>query len=186
MTDRFSIFVAYTQVLVHLASHPRPGLIWTDAHVAQGFAWADGVVSFGAPDHDGPCLIEVQPFGSGALVADALWAVQVPFKVAETLMIGTVFDMRPVSIPVGQYNLVFEALAGRDDHALGQAVQQVLLSQGATGVFGEAPKAEPEPTIDVKTLHAKIGELTLENDLYEEVSVKGAKNTTRPLGPVDV
>ena len=36
--------------------------------------------------------------------------------------------------------------------------------EGATGVFGEAPKAEPEPTIDVKTLHAKIGELTLEND----------------------
>lgn len=31
-------------------------------------------------------------------------------------------------------------------------------------MFGEAPKAEPEPTIDVKTLHAKIGELTLEND----------------------
>jgi transposase len=38
------------------------------------------------------------------------------------------------------------------------------LVEGATGVFGEAPKAEPEPTIDVKTLHAKIGELTLEND----------------------
>ena len=38
------------------------------------------------------------------------------------------------------------------------------LLEGATGVFGEAAKAEPEPTIDVKTLHAKIGELTLEND----------------------
>ena len=36
---------------------------------------------------------------------------------------------------------------------------------GATGAFiGEAPTAWPEPTIDVKTLHAKIGELTLEND----------------------
>jgi transposase len=31
-------------------------------------------------------------------------------------------------------------------------------------VFGDAPKAEPEPIIDVKTLHAEIGELTLEND----------------------
>ena len=38
------------------------------------------------------------------------------------------------------------------------------LLAGATGVFGEAPKAEPEPAIDVKTLHAKIGELTLERD----------------------
>ena len=38
------------------------------------------------------------------------------------------------------------------------------LLEGATGVFGEAGKAEPEPIVDVKTLHAKIGELTLEND----------------------
>ena len=36
--------------------------------------------------------------------------------------------------------------------------------EGVIGVFGEAQKAEPEPTFDVKTLHAKIGELTLEND----------------------
>jgi transposase len=38
------------------------------------------------------------------------------------------------------------------------------LLEGATEVFGEAPKAASEPVIDVKTLHAKIGELTLEND----------------------
>ena len=38
------------------------------------------------------------------------------------------------------------------------------LLEDATGVFGEAPRSEPEPTIDVKTLHAKIGDLTLEND----------------------
>ncbi len=31
-------------------------------------------------------------------------------------------------------------------------------------MFGDGAKAEPEPAIDVKTLHAKIGELTLEND----------------------
>ncbi len=32
-------------------------------------------------------------------------------------------------------------------------------------VFGDEAKTEPTgPTVDVKTLHAKIGELTLEND----------------------
>jgi transposase len=35
--------------------------------------------------------------------------------------------------------------------------------EGATGVFGYVSKAEPEPAIDVKTLHTKIGELALEN-----------------------
>ncbi len=38
------------------------------------------------------------------------------------------------------------------------------LLEGATGVFGNGPKTEPEPAIDMKTLHAKIGDLTLEND----------------------
>jgi len=35
---------------------------------------------------------------------------------------------------------------------------------GATGVFGAAPQAKLAPVIDVNTLHAKIGELALEND----------------------
>ena len=39
------------------------------------------------------------------------------------------------------------------------------LLEGAAGVFGsEGSAAAAEPAIDVKTLHAKIGELTLVND----------------------
>lgn len=38
------------------------------------------------------------------------------------------------------------------------------LLDGASGVFGETAKADTTPSVDVKTLHAKIGELTLEND----------------------
>ncbi len=33
------------------------------------------------------------------------------------------------------------------------------LLEGATGVFCDGQKADPEPVIDVKTLHAKIGDL---------------------------
>jgi transposase len=35
---------------------------------------------------------------------------------------------------------------------------------GACGVLGVAAKTVAAPAVDVKTLHAKIGELTLEND----------------------
>ena len=35
------------------------------------------------------------------------------------------------------------------------------LLECATGVFGDAPKSEQAPVIDVKTLHANIGELAL-------------------------
>ncbi len=37
------------------------------------------------------------------------------------------------------------------------------LLEGATGVFGDGLRTVSEPVIDVKSLHAKIGELTLEN-----------------------
>ena len=38
------------------------------------------------------------------------------------------------------------------------------LLEGASGIFGATATPEPAPAVDVKTLHAKIGELTLEND----------------------
>ena len=38
------------------------------------------------------------------------------------------------------------------------------LFEAATWVFGDGPKTAPEPAIDVKTLDAKIGDLTLEED----------------------
>ena len=38
------------------------------------------------------------------------------------------------------------------------------LLEGAAGVFGSEPRSDL-PAVDVKTLHAKIGELTLTNDI---------------------
>ena len=38
------------------------------------------------------------------------------------------------------------------------------LLDGAAGVFGAGPLEAPQAGVDMKTLHAKIGELTLEND----------------------
>ena len=45
---------------------------------------------------------------------------------------------------------------------------KALLLEGAAGVFGSEAKTEPGvPLVDIKTLHAKIGELTLTNDFLE-------------------
>jgi transposase len=42
------------------------------------------------------------------------------------------------------------------------------LLEGAADVFGGEARSEPTtPTVDIKTLHAKIGQLTLENDFLE-------------------
>ena len=47
------------------------------------------------------------------------------------------------------------------------------LLEGAADVFGgEARPEPPTPAVDVKTLHAKIGQLTLENDFLEGALTK--------------
>ena len=46
------------------------------------------------------------------------------------------------------------------------------LLEGASGVFGAAATSDEAPVVDVKTLHAKIGELTLENDFLEGALTK--------------
>ena len=52
-----------------------------------------------------------------------------------------------------------------DVHANQITAWKAQLLEGAAGVFGSELKPEAAaPAIDVKTLHAKIGELTLTND----------------------
>lgn len=53
-----------------------------------------------------------------------------------------------------------------DVHANQIADWKARLLEGASGVFG-SEAVRPGPAVDVKTLHAKIGELTLENDFLE-------------------
>ena len=61
-----------------------------------------------------------------------------------------------------------------DVHA-NQIVQwKTQLQEGAAGVFGSGSRS-PElntPAPDLKALHAKIGELTLENDFLEGALIK--------------
>ena len=46
------------------------------------------------------------------------------------------------------------------------------LKERAAGVFGASAAANDEPAVDVKALHAKIGQLTLENDFLEGALTK--------------
>jgi transposase len=56
-----------------------------------------------------------------------------------------------------------ELAAQFDVHANVIKTWRDQLLEGAAGVFGEG-KPDAQPPIDVKELHAKIGELTLTND----------------------
>ena len=51
-----------------------------------------------------------------------------------------------------------------DVHANQITTWRTQLLEGAAEVFGGDSKAEAPPPVDVKELHAKIGQLALEND----------------------
>ena len=46
------------------------------------------------------------------------------------------------------------------------------LLEGAAGVFGSGAASPEAPPVDLKALHAKIGELALENDFLEGALIK--------------
>jgi transposase len=52
------------------------------------------------------------------------------------------------------------------------------LLEGAAGVFGEG-RVEQAAPVDLKALHAKIGELALENDFLEGALTKGLLSVKR-------
>ena len=58
--------------------------------------------------------------------------------------------------------------------------------EGMTGVFSGKSAAEESARTseaEVEKLHAKIGQLLVERDLYEELPVKRASDTAPPPGP---
>jgi transposase len=66
-----------------------------------------------------------------------------------------------------------------DVHANQITSWRAQLVEGAAEVFGGDGKAEAPPPIDVKELHAKIGELTLTNDFLAGALIKAGLLSAR-------
>lgn len=112
----FRLTVLYGQVHACRVDHAAPGSLWTEDHVAQGFAWRPEAVSFGVPDHDDDCLLTARVAeGSHEIDGRAIWAIRVPFEsTAGTVEVGGIAATRGLELPIGAYALTFEALPGED------------------------------------------------------------------------
>jgi hypothetical protein len=108
---QFSIEVSYAQVAVFYPRLPTPFNQWTDAHVAQGFCWRPGSVSFGTLESAGELTVEViraHPFDEAASESERI--IMVPFSVPlhGSVEIGSIGESAVTSIPQGEYELIFE------------------------------------------------------------------------------
>jgi transposase len=92
---------------------------------------------------------------------------------------GDIMSRRPRRNHTSAFKAKVALAAIRGDRTLVQLAEQFdvhpnqittwksQLEGGAADVFGSGGAAPATPSIDVKSLHAKIGELTLENDFLE-------------------
>jgi hypothetical protein len=114
MSKSKSLTVAYSQIAVFQTSTISPFNNWTDAHVAQGFAWRPGSASFRTKADSGlhevmiTCSLVNSP-------SECLRVIEVPFIVSgsEPVMVASIGDNFLINIPEGSYALRF-AIAAKD------------------------------------------------------------------------
>lgn len=113
MLSSLSVMINYGQLILYLPSVERPGHVWGEPELQQGFAWSPGIVSFGIPEHAFICTVEIEVVDTFSLSPDAISCLRVPFDVCEApVQIGSVFAYDAVDIPMGRYSLICEILPG--------------------------------------------------------------------------
>lgn len=112
---KFQVFVSYSQLSVFDPSLQKPFNNWTPEHVAQGFAWRPGSVSFAT-------LLESETYDVELLLSEgevpmsptAIRAIEVPFLVPSNgvIEVASISGGQQLELPPGPYELRFEALPG--------------------------------------------------------------------------
>jgi hypothetical protein len=113
-----SIFISHAQLAVFNHTLERPFNLWTDRHVAQGFSWRPGSVSFGTVEESGVHLVSFKWQNFEDQISDlAIRVIDVPFEVenGEKVEIGSISDSTLVDVPAGIYQLRFECYGREGD-----------------------------------------------------------------------
>jgi hypothetical protein len=143
----FVLEVAYSQISAFQSGLKDPFNDWTDRHVAQGFAWRPGSVSFRTLDGEGPISVTVTKTTAFEPSPSALRVIQVPIRVAKegALEIATITDSVEIEMKEGEYVVVFEH--GRDDKGVMWCVFHFTAQTGPAGVLRADPELAPGPEL---------------------------------------
>ena len=110
MSEVYDFFIFYSQLIVsEEAIAPVPN-DWTERHVAQGFTWRPGTVSFGTLGDIGDLRVEVRVAGAPEALPDAARTIVVPFSVSPPghVTLSDCVNEETVGVPAGEYALLFE------------------------------------------------------------------------------
>lgn len=113
MATELEIEVSYSQLSVFASSLPDPFNDWSDPHVAQGFSWRPGSVSFRTLVEEGTHRVELLAVKQlPELHADAVRVIEVPFEVPEDgdVEIGSISQTVALNLPPGSFLLRCEFL----------------------------------------------------------------------------
>lgn len=105
---RFQLDLSYAQLAVFNSDLPDPFNDWTEYHVAQGFAWRMGSVSFRSMVEAGMHDITVGVVErQGLLDTNAVRAIEVPFKVSDcgSVEVASIGDAVPLTLTPWDYLL---------------------------------------------------------------------------------
>lgn len=105
--------VSFGQLAVFASSLKQPFNDWTDQHVAQGFAWRPGSVSFRSLVETGRHSVEIEVANHvGEVHREAIRVIEVPFEIPAggAVEVGSIADTVPLSLPSGSFLLRCEFL----------------------------------------------------------------------------
>ena len=105
----FSLELSWSQVSLFDANLADPFNDWTEAHLAQGFTWRPGSVSFKVPTRTGELDVSLDFIDSLRLLHDARWAILVPFHSwAGVIEVSTIAQSELIEIPPGRFSLLYQ------------------------------------------------------------------------------
>ncbi len=128
MSEVYDFFIFYHQLIVYDPTTAPVPNDWQERHVAQGFSWRPGEVSFSTLGDVGSLRVEVLVGGDLGVQPDAVRAIVVPFSVSPPghVTLSDCVNEETVGVPAGEYALLFEI--GRLNEERGQEAEWCRLS----------------------------------------------------------